>query len=167
MHSLIRSLVLFSSVSYIYIELFDLSISHSPRSSHSEDISGNISRTLITTGSVRLLWPFSCLENLIRCVSEPASSATLTCFSDNICLIRIDMSELLFTILWIYFCGGGVGGDGRKIEMMRMRIRRRGWIMKNGWSFSAALFRIMRFEGRGAFALNRNEERLSLIRSVR
>ena len=44
---------------------------------------------------------------------------------------------------------------------------KRGLTWKIGWSVSAALFRIMQFEGRGAFALNLNEERRSWIRSVR
>ena len=69
---------------------------------------------------------------------------------------------------WVYFfVVFWVGGDGRKKGRMRRRIRRRVSTLKIGWNASASLFRIRPLEGRGAFALNLNEERRSWIRSVR
>ena len=62
--------------------------------------------------------------------------------------------------------GGVVVLDCRRIERMRRRIMKRGLTWKIGCNVSDALFRIMRLGGRGAFALNRNEEKLLWIRSV-
>ena len=61
------------------------------------------------------------------------------------------MLVYFFVVFW--------GVDGLKIGMRRRRIRKIELTLKIGWNASAALFRIRQFEGRGAFALNLNEER--------